>query len=459
MSLLDTNSTTEPSSTSTAKKKNSTKATFAGKSTHTDKPTTPIPKSLIALATVKSSQEVQQSIEPSIPLTTIYNTSGNLVEISIVNCKEKISQRFIKLVNVALPFHKYLNKLTIRKGGLSQEIIYEINEMLPFSNITELCLDDNYVKQGNYYIFLDELTSLKILSLCRCSINEVVCEDIIKRLEPGRPGDKLLSLSLSTNFIGNIGASKFGDLLRRNRNLLHLNLADNGITNEGAAAILEGLKEFKLNYDEILKKNKRKMAYQKKKNTAYEVILCDQEALRLRRVTRVTSSISPSLRKLKSETLVKKGSKTVTSHKSLSSIYDLAYAKARQVVGDFKDVFDGKNTVVKNNEMYCIGNIHLCYLNLAYNSLDDRILKMILEVLTYQATLSKPSVYTGLLKLVIEGNLFSTNNVDLLTIELLLTKIMPDRSQSSNVRKVGSKYVSGLGLQDIHAVKGLKHKF
>lgn len=391
----------------------------------------------------KSVPEDKQLEEPSIPLTTIYNTRGELVELSIINCQEKISQKFIKLINVALPFHKYLNKITIRKGGLSQGTIYEIYKMLPYSNITEVCFDDNYVRQGNYYILLEELTSLKVLSLCRCSINEIVCEDIVRRLEPGCPGDKLLSLSLSTNFIGDIGARKFGNLLRRNRNLLHLNLADNEITNAGAGAILESLKDFKLNEKELLRKRNRKMAYEKKKIRAYEVILLDMATAAARRKP-VGLISSGSTKKNKTIAISKKDNKAIKSALSqnvLHNIYELALGEAEQVVGDFHDLFDEENTMEKNNKWYCVGNVRLCYLNLAYNNLDDRILKKFRQVLTYQATLPMPSVYTGLLKLVIEGNLFSRNNVDLLITEMLLTKILPDRRppNSATSRKLRSK--------------------
>lgn len=394
----------------------------------------PLRKDIKSFLKIKSTDNLKKKgrkdkkPEPSIPLTTIYNTSGKIVEISIINCKQILPQKFIKLINVALPFHKSLNKITIRKGGLTQGVIYEIKNMLPYSNITEICLDDNYVKQGNYYILLDELSSLKILSLCRCSINEVVCEDIVRRLEPGHPGDKLLSLSLSTNFIGDKGAIKFGDLLRRNRNLLYLNLAHNEITNEGAAAILESLKDFKLNEGDLLKKINKKMAYEKKKMNAYEIILRDMEAAAAE--SRRKSAITTTSFKRKTITIAKKDYKDVRSaQQDLPSVYELALSKAGQVVGEFEDIFDAKNTVEKNNKLYCIGNVRLCYLNLAYNNLDDRILKTLLQVLTYQATLPMPTVYTGLLRLVIEGNPFSENNVDLLIIQVLLTKILPDRKR------------------------------
>lgn len=367
----------------------------------------------------------------SIPLTTIYNIRGDLVEISIIGYKLIIPQEFLKLIGLALPFHKYLNKLTIRKGGLAQGTIYEINKLLPCSNITEVCLDDNYVSQGNYYIMLNELTSLRILSLCRCSINEVVCESIVRRLEPGRPGDKLQSLSLTTNYIGNKGARKFGDLLRRNRNLLHLNLSDNQITYTGAAAILESLKEFRLNEDEILKKKKNKLAYEKKKIRVYEMILRDL-ATTSRRTTLTTSrTANTSTKKHKQSTKERNDSIFIRSESSaqkvLPSVYELAYTKAGEIVGDFKDVFDDKNTVEKNNKVYCIGNMRLCYLNLAYNDLNDRILKLIREVLEYQDRLTKPSNNIGLIKLNVEGNLFSRNNIDLLFIQVLLMKGLTDR--------------------------------
>lgn len=373
-------------------------------------------------ATAKSASDSQE--EPSIPLTTVYNTRGDLIEISIVNCDLIIPQQFIKLIKLAMPFHRYMIKLTICKGGLTQGTIHEINEMLPYSNITEVCLDDNYVRQGNYYVLLDTLTSLTILSLCRCSINDSICEDIVERLQPGRSGDKLQSLSLSTNFIGNIGACKFGNLLRRNRNLLHLNLADNQITYEGAAAILEHLTEFKLSEDEIFNRRRRKLAYEKEKIRLYDTILYNLVTLR-RKTGVTTNSNNTSSRKSGRFLVGKKDSKhakIVAVPTVTPSITDLAYTKAERTLGDFKDLFDDKNTVKKNDQMYCIGNLRFCYLNLACNDLDDRIPTLIRQVLTYQSTLSKPPNCTGLLKVVIECNPFSKNNADLPLIAKMLVK-------------------------------------
>lgn len=346
---------------------------------------------------IPASKSFARTQGPTIPLTTIYNTLGQLVEVSIINCELIIPQMFIKLIGVAVPFHRNLNKLTIRKGGLSQVNIYEIYKMLPYSNITDVCLDDNYVRQANYYVLLEALTSLKILSLCRCSIDETVCEKIVRRLEPGRPGDKLQSLSLSTNFIGNVGALKFGNLLRRNRNLLHLNLADNGIGHTGAAAILESLKEFMLNEDDIRKNIKKKMAFEKENKRA---------------VTNTIAATSSSILKCQQPT------------KDPSCVLKVAYKKSGTMVGGSEIFFDNKNTVRKNNKLYCIGNIRLCYLNLAYNNLDNRILKQIREVLEYQDTLAKHSNNTGLIKVQIEGNCFSTDDVNFLVIQGLFTKIL-----------------------------------
>lgn len=446
MSATDTDSnfTQLKSSMSTAKSKLLTKSNVSAKPSGTvaaGKSVATFTKSVVPVEPVKakSVHEVVEPDEQSVPLTIIYNTRGDVLEISIINCKPTIPQKLIKLIKFAVPFHKYLNKITIRKGGLSQGTIYEISKILPYSNITDLCLDGNYVRQGNYFILLDEITSLNILSLCRCSINDVVCEDIVKRLQPGRSGDQLQSLSLSTNFIGDIGASKFGHLLRSNRNLLHLNLADNVITNEGAAAILGSLREFELNESEVLERKNKKMAFEKEKVKAFEKILSDQTSSR--RVTVTT----PRRRKLL--TLGKK--ERNVSMQKIPNVNELAYLKAGQLVGGFKDAFDDKNTVIKNNKVYCNGNIRLCYLNLGFNDLDERILKVIRQVLTHQATLSKRS-YSGLLKLVIEGNLFARYNDDLLAIDVLLMEVLRPMSQGANpVRAVRSKHVTSFDVKDL----------
>lgn len=378
--------------------------------------------------TTKSSFVLLYPVEPYIPLITKYNTKGFLVELSIYNCQFIIPQRFMKLIAVCLPYNRDLNKLSIRKGGLSQECIYQISELLPLSNITEVCLDDNYVREGNYYVLLEELSSLKILSLCRCSINEVICENIVKGLEPGRPGHKLQSLSLSSNFIGDIGARQFGHLLRTNRNLLHLNLADNGITNEGATAILRILGEFQLNEREIRKRTQRKIVFMKRKIKAYIKIINEETAKRRRSILSASyiDNTRSKSKKIFSPSKKDKPGKTVNQDLPKSNEQKMSDMVA-SMAGQFHDTFDDSNTVRRKNKIYCIGNLSLSYLNLAFNNLDNMILKVIRQLLEYQARLPKPSSCKGLIRLMIDGNAFSDPNLALLIINALLTRVLSER--------------------------------
>lgn len=70
----------------------------------------------------------------------------------------------------------------------------------------------------------------------------------------------LIHLNLANNQIGDEGAIVLADVLRVNRILISLNVAANDLTDEGARTILRSLQMFCLNQEEI--SIRRKIYYQ-----------------------------------------------------------------------------------------------------------------------------------------------------------------------------------------------------
>ncbi|XP_053615504.1 uncharacterized protein LOC128678174 [Plodia interpunctella] len=333
-----------------------------------------------------SDDEFATDMEKRIQIMAYYDHSGHLAEIAIVKAPIMISGKIIKSIHICLPFQPTLTKITIR-CGLNSKILHELAIMLPHSNITEICLDGCYIPEGNYFILLDYISHLKILSLKQCRINEMVCMEIAKRIDIGEAGSSLSVLDLASNQITDRGVWYIAEVLRRNRSLVYLNLSSNGITDCGLMYIMNHLKEFEMNPAEIRGRIKRRYEFIKKSGL----------------------SLKKSEDKINQGTQVhfrKHHDKPKSAKKKKHSVVDSTSVAAVVAVKEtFTDVFDDANVVVRNGNLYCIGNLTLCSLNLAYNDLDYISIKRILDVLRYQKNINSLTNHTGLIRLELDGNL------------------------------------------------------
>lgn len=292
--------------------------------------------------------------------------------------------------------------------------------MLPHSNLTDICLDDTYVPEGNYYVLLDHTSNLKYLSLNRCKINDNVCKEIALRIDFGGAAEKSLRiLDLSTNLITDVGAKYFGDVLRRNRHLLHLNFLGNKISDTGFDYLMKHLHEFPLTYEEILDMRSRNFQYYQRKKEIYD--RCVEEIAR----TQKSESIQLSEKNLSfsnKHSKFKKTQKPAQQRVEVVSHVDLAEKMTKDMLGKRNIPFDDVNCFRKDNYYYSIGNFKLCSLNVAYNNLEFGSLLKILKILKYQCLLRKQSAQTGLLRIVLEGNYFPNSCPELEKIFLYLNK-------------------------------------
>ncbi|KAI8437452.1 hypothetical protein MSG28_011775 [Choristoneura fumiferana] len=351
--------------------------------------------STISTATVKTFVAVPPDFEneDAIILTATYDHNGRLVEIAFIDCILPLNRQVMKVISLCLPFHAMLTKLTIKEKRLNCGILYEIAKFLPFSNLTDICLDSSYVRQGNYYILLDQTSSLKCLSLSNCNISDIVCREIAERIEFQRPASKnLLVLNLSYNKITDLGAEALGRSLRTNRRLLHLNLCNNKLSAVGAEHILVHLSKFQLTATEVMEMKRQGIEYFQTKAAVIE------KCLKQIRLNRLPARSEASRRRSQ---LAKR--QTLMGEVKGSSDYENAEMMALGIVGPFEYAFTSQNTVFKDGHRFCIGNFTLCSLNLGYNNLDFFNITKIVDILSYQSSLMH-SRGTGLMRLVIEGN-------------------------------------------------------
>ncbi|XP_028177825.1 uncharacterized protein LOC114365445 [Ostrinia furnacalis] len=361
-------------------------------------------------------------VDNVIPITAYYDSHGHLAEIAIMTCPSALHRKVIQAISLCVPFHSFLTKLVIRKGCLDYLLLHEISKLLPHSNITDVCLDDTYIPEGNYYVLLDQASNIKYLSLNRCRINDDVCKEIAFRIDFGQPaGKSLLALDLSSNKITDTGAKYFGDTLKKNRHLLHLNLLGNRISDVGFGYLLRHLQEFPLTCDEISDKKRRKMEYTIKKKEVYE--RCLDELARMQKADELCSMLSDKRSSLTNKhTKFKKAKKSTPQVTEQLSQTNIAEKMTHEIVGDLDDPYEDDNLIKKDNYYYSTGNLKLCSLNVAYNNIEFPSLLRVLEVLKYQCLLEKRPPNTGLMRIVLEGNYLPNACPELAHIDMFLKK-------------------------------------
>lgn len=130
-------------------------------------------------------------------------------------------------------------------------------------NIIEVSLDGNPNNAQNHGL-LASSDAIQYLSLKRCKINETGIESIYQNLNKAAQS-KLQVLNLTGNYINDTGAAGIEKILRENRSILVLILADNWITDAGCYSIMSALQSFTLTDHEIIKRRTITINYFKQK--------------------------------------------------------------------------------------------------------------------------------------------------------------------------------------------------
>lgn len=350
---------------------------------------------------VSSNTRTASHTKSSITMTAYYDFKNELEEIAFTNCPLEINRKIIQVINICLPFHKSLQRLSIKRC-LTRTVLYEISKLLPHSNLTDICLDDNFLPQGNYYLLLDKLNNVRNLSLRRCNINDEVCKSIATRMHFECPSSNtLITLNLASNCITDIGADHLAIMLKQNHTLLYLNISGNKITDSGAINIFNYLQIFPLTKNERVARNYRKLQFFQKRIVMYRK--CENEITNQIREEQEKENISNFRIPFKLEKLQKRKTTKLMCFEELS-VAEQAEKMTAEIIGDFKDMYDDNNIICENGQVYVIGNLRLCYLNLAYNDLGYFSIQKIYDVLKYQSSVNKPANCSGLLKIILEGN-------------------------------------------------------
>lgn len=339
-----------------------------------------------------------------------YDCNNNLCHLKFINNKV-IAQGVLQIVNMILHFHPHLRAVTIRRG-LDTQLLHELCQMQALSNITELCIEQCYLKEGCYYVLLESQKYLKYFSLPRCGIDDDVLEAISARLlPPYKVSKSLIVLDLSSNRITDKGAKSLAEVLRINRKLSYLSLMNNMIGDDGATALLDTLIQFPLRPAEMIDVRLRRARFLAYKSALIARNIADiraEEIIKRKNVKRLHSS--PRFRtnrnsKESEKDILQKNIGDRNSDRSSSIIlswglYDKSKSSVDLLVGEFQHPYSEKNTVLKADGLYCHGNNMLNYLNLAYNNLSAVVLRQLVKVVEAQ----RVAMRGGLISVNLDGN-------------------------------------------------------
>ncbi|XP_072391696.1 NACHT, LRR and PYD domains-containing protein 13-like isoform X2 [Diabrotica undecimpunctata] len=279
--------------------------------------------------------------------------------ISIVFKNDSLESNLLLLLKECLrDDYPVLKVIKFEFCNLKAKHIEQIAELLTLLyTVKEVSVNGNPIPEQNFYLLLKQ--ELASLSLKHCSINIDGMKQISEELyKPDT--NPLLHLNLATNALYDESVCYVAKILRMNRKLLSLNLADNKITENGIRLLLEPLKKFELNEDELIQRRKIRFDYHKKMIDVYCASKSDD-----------TLSITCSARKIRSRRRNKFFERRLhhkLAHrpslpsyeqdkdlpKTTMSIPELPYHPALQ------------DSVEESTSVFCYGNSILTNLNLSY---------------------------------------------------------------------------------------------
>lgn len=248
-------------------------------------------------------------------------------------------------------------------------------------NLHDLSLNGNPNPHQNFDLVLNS-PHLKCLSLKFCSLNQKSVAKIAEKLS--YPNEtSLVSLTLSSNSLDDDCAKSLANMLRTNRTLVYLNLADNFVTDEGCKAIVEVLRVFPLKHEEIVLRRRKMLEILKRKRELLQEYLMKNQSdisrprsestLRKRgssesrKSHRKSADIKSSDKKSSRGSLPPKENSSA-SNKSKDKISAKEMSKINKSLECLIEL-DGYpflvNCYPEDKQMFCRGNMRLLALNLA----------------------------------------------------------------------------------------------
>ncbi|CAL1530498.1 unnamed protein product [Lymnaea stagnalis] len=384
----------------------------------------------------------------------------------------KIDSAMMEIFRQCLTTLERLHSINLWNTGLTEETVHTLATFLPQCvNLRNVTLDGNTVKEENWSELIGEESLIQNLSLRHCKITDKGAASIGRALGTAKLANtKLLSLNLTGNFIGDVGATALAQGLRMNRTLVSLVLMNNNIGNKGAEKLAEALSRFPLTHEETVER--RKLMSEKnslegksptpsrraeskdrpgsvRSNTTQDKTK-QKPSAKKKDTKRDSKEESKTVKKDKEETKDGRGSKSKANQNAasgrMSSATATEVAKAVNKTKDKKNT-KGRATVTENEnadasdllnplmsetadfmdgQLWIPGNRILVSLNLSRNTIGEEGVASLLKAIQYQTTLSADDHRqggTGLMRLLLLKNSVPSNSESLRKLtEMMLQK-------------------------------------
>ncbi|CAF1637777.1 unnamed protein product [Rotaria magnacalcarata] len=197
---------------------------------------------------------------PKLLADSVNNETESIDQITALYMRSwKLDQRFIDILKKILPLQEQLHTLDFCFVGLNDKTIYGLVELCQvIKNLKNISLDGNPIAAECFHLLIEKDDSkISQLSLRYCNITDTGVERIARALgNISRQNWKLLTLNLSGNRIGDIGAQSLAAALRYNRTLISLNLSSNFINDKGALPLALVLRRIVLTPEEIIQRRR-----------------------------------------------------------------------------------------------------------------------------------------------------------------------------------------------------------
>ncbi|XP_059156229.1 leucine-rich repeat-containing protein 71-like isoform X7 [Physella acuta] len=326
-----------------------------------------------------------------------------------------------------------LHTINLWNTGLTEASLVSLAAFLPLClHLRNVILDGNNVKGENWSELIGADSLIQMLSLRHCGITDTGACGIGRVLGNMKaPNTKLISLNLSGNLIGDVGAESLAWGLRMNRTLMALTLLGNNIGNKGAMKISEALSRFPLSHEETVERRKLLSDHSspERKSTTPELLefLPDiEEEVKGKDTKDETKTVK------KEEPRESRGSKTkasvAESAKSQNKAKEKKKEKTKSSVNESDDsdalsqeLSDQMNPLLETTDLldgnlWIAGNRTLILLNLSRNKIGAEGIEHLLRAVQYQTTLTslehKPGAM-GLMRLALNKNPVPADNESL----------------------------------------------
>ena len=171
----------------------------------------------------------------------------------------KINSPIMHIFKQCWPAVEMLHTINLWNVGLTGEVVSIFALFLPeCGNVKTLILDGNCLKEENWHELIGKDSPVQYLSLRNCSITDKGAEAIGHALGTIESlNNKLTSLNLAGNHIGNRGCEAIAGGLRMNRTLMCLSLLSNQVGDAGCSKLAEVLSPFPLNQEEVVERRRQ----------------------------------------------------------------------------------------------------------------------------------------------------------------------------------------------------------